>query len=254
MRSFIKFFLAVVIASFIVACSEPQRSSANFVEASSFDMSDYSIETYCQDGFMFAPSLSWDNVCYFCSSSEDMNKDFRGGFILSTHKGTEDTPEERSFVISADQQGGLMASVGYLVFRQTASMPDRSITFDLSSFFSASIYSYGCYVCNTLYNKRLEDAGLLSDGDYLKVTAEFYKGSSLVGTKEKYLIKYTSGEDSVMENEWVAWNMGSEKTGDTSSAVLSNFDSIQFKVETSGSKIDPSFCLDSFCVQLDVVY
>ena len=235
MRSFIRFSLAVVIASFIVACSEPQRSSANFVEASSFDMSDYSIETYCQDGFMFAPSLSWDNVCYFCSSSEDMNKDFRGGFILSTHKGTEDTPEERSFVISADQQGGLMASVGYLVF-------------------SASIYSYGCYVCNTLYNKRLEDAGLLSDGDYLKVTAEFYKGSSLVGTKEKYLIKYTSGEDSVMENEWVAWNMGSEKTGDTSSAVLSNFDSIQFKIETSGSKIDPSFCLDSFCVQLDVVY
>ncbi len=252
MKNSIKFFLAALVLVAAASCGETKRSSSNFVQVTNFDMDDYSIEQYFVNNLMYAPLLSWDGVCQYNSSADELNKGYRGGFVLSVRKGTEDMPDELALKTSADPYGGSNGSNGYMVFTQTSSMPEADITYDLSSFFTASTASYGCDVCNTLYNKRMQEQGLISSGDYLKVKAEFYKGKTLVGSLEKYLINYKTVEEPVMENEWVGWNM--TKGSDGNNVTVTNFDSVKFTIETSGAHIDPSFCVDNYCVNLNVEY
>ncbi|MBR5175006.1 MAG: DUF4465 domain-containing protein [Bacteroidales bacterium] len=252
MKNSIKLTLIAMVVLAAVSCKEPQRSSANVVQVTSFDMDEYSIEAYFQDGILFAPMLSWDDVCFYYSSSDDVNKGFRGGFRVSVLNANDDTSEEQALITSADPAGGAEGSRGYAVFSQTYSMPESSITYKLTSFYSAIVTAYGCEVCNTLYNKRLADEGKILEGDYLKVKAEFFNGTTLLGSLEKYLIDYVSGAELKMDNEWTAWNMVTD-SGTTGSS-FSGFDSVLITVESSGSRIDPAFCLDNYSIRLSVEY
>lgn len=252
MKNSINLFLAALVLVAAASCGETKRSTSDFVQVTNFDMDEYSIEQYFVNNLMYAPFLSWDGVCQYNSSADELNRGYRGGFVLSVRKGAEDMPDELAMKTSADPYGGSNGSNGYMVFTQTSSMPESDISYDLSSFYTAATSSYGFDVCNTLYNKRLQEQGLISSGDYLKVKAEFYKGKTLVGSLEKYLINYKSVDEPVMENEWVGWNMtsGNENTNIT----VSNFDSVKFIVETSGAHIDPSFCMDNYCTRFNVEY
>ena len=251
MRISFKLSLAALIVLAAVSCKEPQRSTASFVQVTSFEMDEISVETYYHDGILFAPLLTWDDVCYYNSSSDDLNTGFHGGFKVSVRKADDDTSEELAMVTAADPVGGANGSKGYRVFKQTSSMPETSIDYRLTGFYTAAVSSYGCDVCNTLYNKRLGEEGLISPGDYLKVKIEFYKGTALLGSVEKYLIDYTTVTEPKMENEWVGWKMTSD-TGNSS--AVSGFDAAKITVESSGAHIDPSFCLDNYCVHMNVEY
>ena len=252
MRNSIKLLVAAMVVIAAVSCKETRRSSSSFVQVTPFDMSDYSIESYFVDDIMFASRLSWDDVCFYNAVAEDVNKGFEGGFLVSVRKAKDDLTSDQSMLTSADPNGGANGSNGYAVFKQTSRMPDPSITYNLTNLYSAMLSSYGCDVCNTLYNKRIQEEGLISPGDYLKVIFEFYNGAALVGSIEKYLIDYVSGAELKMENEWVGWSMTSGNNNTTS--TISNFDSVKIKVETSGKDIDPAFCVDNYCVHMDVEY
>ena len=252
MKNLIKLSLVAMVAMATVSCKETQRSSATFVQVTSFEMDEHSVETYYHDGILYAPLLSWDDVCYYNSSSDDINTGFRGGFRVSIRKANDDTSEEFSKVTAADPVGGANGSQCYMVFKQTSSMPETSIDYNLTSFYTASLSSYGCDVCNTLYNKRLGEDGLIGPGDYLKVKIEFYKGTALLGSIEKYLIDYATVTEPKMENEWVGWEMSGGS--DSSNTKFSGFDAVKITVETSGENIDPSFCVDNYCVQMAVEY
>ena len=244
----IAFVALVVLAA--VSCDNPQRSSATFVQVASFDMDDYSIENYFHDGIMFSPTLTWDDVCYFNSLALDLNSGFLGGFRVSVRKANDEDTAEQAKVTSADPSGGANGSNGYMVFSQTPTMPDYSMAYNLSGFYSATLSSYGCDICNTLYNKRLGEEGLISPGDYLKVKIDFYIGAILIGSLEKYLIDYATVTEPKMENEWVGWTMSSE----SGSSGVSGFDAVKITVESSGANIDPAFCMDNYCVNMSVEY
>ncbi|MBR1927690.1 MAG: hypothetical protein IJ840_08110 [Bacteroidales bacterium] len=250
MKNFIRFAFAALVALAAVSCDKPQRSTATFVQVTSFNMDDYSIENYFHDGIMFSPTLTWDDVSYYNSLASDLNTGFLGGFRVSVRKASDEATTEQAKVTSADPLGGSQGSNGYMVFTQFPVMPDFSIAYDLSGFYTAALSSYGCDICNTLYNKRLGDEGLISPGDYLKVKAEFYRGTALIGSIEKYLIDYATVTELKMENEWTGWTMA----GESGNSALSGFDSVKLIVESSGDGIDPAFCLDNYCVHMSVEY
>ena len=252
MRISFKLSLAALIVLAAVSCKEPQRSTANFVEVTPFDMDEYSIEVYFQDGILFAPMLSWDELSFYYSSSDEVNKGFRGGFRVSVLKANDESSEEQAMVTSADPAGGSEGTKGYAVFSQTSSMPEYSIKYSLSNYYSATVTAYGCNVCNTLYNKRMADEGKISPGDYLKVKAEFFNGKTFIGSIDKYLIDYVSGAELKMENECTGWAMVTDSG--TAGSSFSGFDAVLITVETSGSYIDPAFCLDNYSVRMNDEY
>ena len=249
MKNFIRFLVVAVFVASMSSCVQPQRSSATFSLGTSFELPESDIATYSRDSMMYAPFLSWDQVMVFKSQADDSNTGYQGGFILSVKKGCEDDSETQAIFCSADPGAGAADSNCYLAFRQTWTMPDFDITFDFSSYLTATSSVVGCYVCNSEYTKRLAQEGVFHDGDYLKVVMDFYKGVQLLGSLEKYLVDYSAGKDPVLVNEWEIWDMAKQADGS-----ITSFDAIKIRVLTSRPEIEPCFCLDSFVVQLSVEY
>ena len=185
MKNSIKFALSALMLVALASCKEPQRSSASYNQSVSFEMAEYYMDEYFVDGLMYTPFLSWDDVAYFCSSSEETNKGYLGGFKLSNRTGGEEDSDELATFTSAGESAGVGGSSCYLAYCKTTSMPEYDIQYSFGSFYSASTGIIGCYIDNSLYNTRLKDEGKLSQGDWLKVTIEFYNNGTPAGSLSK---------------------------------------------------------------------
>ena len=243
--------LAILFAGVSCIKEQDHRSSAKFTQITSFNMTDYEVSENFIDGLAFSPYLCWDEVAYYKCKADAVNQGYHGGFILSVRTASEDLDDEKALFTAADPKGGVGEIQGYVVFNQTDAMPDYDIEYVLDNFYSASTAVAGCAICNTLYHKRLKEKGEIVKGDYLKVTAEFYDGSNLVGSLEKYLIDYR-GDELKMFEEWGEWNMNNDAT--LGNISIGSFKAVKFKVTTSGPHIKPVFCIDNYGTVYDVVY
>ncbi|MBQ6254129.1 MAG: DUF4465 domain-containing protein [Bacteroidales bacterium] len=254
MKNSIKILLlssAMIIAG---SCNKfsGERSNASFDVDTSFELTDTEIEKYLTDGLMFGPSFTFDQVIYFMSGYEASVSGYTGGFLLSNR--TEDDPGSDSNLASyttACPDGGALTSRCYMVYRQTSTTPEFDIKYDFTSYYSGNAQIVGCYICNTLYNKRLGEDGDIKSGDFLKVTFEFYNHSTLLGSVEKYLVDYT-GSELIMVNDWEPWDMN--KQMEDEGGTPENTDAVKIKVTCSGASLKPEFCMDSFVSRVNVVY
>lgn len=254
MKNSIKIFLLASAMFLVAACdrSTNGRSNATFDVETSFELTDAEIERYLTDGLMFGPSFTFDQVIYFMSGYEASVSGYTGGFLLSTR--TEDDPDPNNNLASyttACPDGGALTSRCYMVYRQTPPTPEFDVKYDFSSYYSGNAQIVGCYICNTLYNKRAAENEDIKPGDYLKVTVQFYSHSTALDTVEKYLIDYT-GNELVMANDWDVWDMN--KQMEDKGGTPANTDAVKFVVTCSGDAIRPEFCLDSFVSRVAVEY
>lgn len=89
------------------------------------------------------------------------------------------------------------------------------------------------------------DKGKVTDGDFLKVVAKFYKDDVKVCEEEFYLVDYTGVEKECVA-EWTYWNM----------RVASKYDvdAVKFQIISSNDSLPHHFCMDLFMASITVVY
>lgn len=259
MKNSINLFLLAAAVLAVASCNpKSTRSKATFDVSIGFELTDNEIETYFHDGLMFAKTYTFDQIAYFLAEYDDNFGGHRGGFTLSVRTGNDADQGQFASFTSASTNGGATPdgsatsySRGYMAFDKTTTMPDHDIVFDYSSYYSGSAQVIGCYICNTLFNKRLLDNGEIKPGDYLKVTAEFYNGTALLGSVETYLVDYT-GPELKMSTDWEVWDMN--KQLEEKGGTPTNVNAVKFNVACAGSSLKPEFCLDNFAARVDIEY
>lgn len=249
MKNSIKFLVAIIAALSVFACTKPGHSSASYNLGVSFEVN-VAENPQMKDSIVTSPHFSWDQVIYFNSQATDVNVGYMGGFALSAKKGSPEDSEDQARFVSADPGAGAGKSSCYMGFLQTGSMPKYDIQLELSSFYTATSAINGCVVCNSESTKRFAEEVGFEAGDFLRVIFEFYKSDMPVGSLEKYLVDYVSGNELKMVNEWEVWNMSEKET----KVSIPTFDAIKIQVETSRPEIEPCFCMDEFVVFLEVEY
>lgn len=89
------------------------------------------------------------------------------------------------------------------------------------------------------------DKSKVTDGDFLKVVAKFYKDDVKVCEEEFYLVDYTGVEKKCVA-EWTYWNM----------RVASKYDvdAVKFQIISSNDSLPHHFCMDLLMASITVVY
>lgn len=246
-----KLSLALAVALSLSSCFKDQPSSATFNQNVSFEMNEVAFEQYFRDSLMYTHTFSLDDVVFFNTACDNLNKGFIGGFKISALYGGPGTSDDLALYASADPGQGASGSNFYMTFNQAPMMSGYDIEYKLTGYKSAETMILGCCVCNTLYNSRLADEGLIESGDYLKVTFEFFKNDTSLGSISKYLIDY-SGSELKMINNWTEWDMASELAKENT--TIGSFDKTKIRFEIQGTYIEPCFCFDDYLIHLSVVY
>lgn len=252
MKNSIKAFATFAAILSLASCIDKgQRASSVFSLGVSFEISENDLEKYVVDSMMCSPTFSWDEIIYFNSRTSEFNQGYEGGFKLNTKSGSDQDTDEQAYFTSAGPSAGIN-SLCYLGYLKTPSMPEYDIEFNYDGYYSAQSSIIGCCINNTEYTMRLRDAGEIHDGDFLKVIVDFYNKGTLTGSLEKYLVDYVSSRELKIVEDWEEWDMA--KYMQDNNIVIGSFDAVKFRVETSGGKFVPCFCLDNFMVQLSVEY
>ena len=252
MKNLIKVCIAAFILIYSVSCREVGPSTSTFTFATTFELEDTEAHSYLVDSLMYLPEFSMEEISYFFSRSLEINSGYEGGFKISTKKGVENADDPNAIFTSAGSSAGALDSKYYLGYLRTGIMPDYDIKFDLSSYSSGSCMVVGCYINNSEYTKRLYDAGEIKSGDFLKVTMEFFKNGSFLGSWSKYLVDGINKLEPEVVTDWYPWDVAKETK--EKSVVYNDVDAVRFIVETSPGKLKPCFCIDNFTVRADIVY
>ena len=251
MKTLSKLLLSVAVILPLTSCMDRERSTATFTQGVSFETNDVTFDDLFKDGLMFTPTISFDDLIFFLTSCDETNVGFKGGFKISKVKGDSNTSDEMALYTSADSNAGVGGSLNYVAFNRTSSMVDSDIQFYLDKFYRADTQMIGCAICNTLYNKRLAEKGLISPGDYLKVVFEFYNNGALTGKIDKYLIDYRNS-DLEMLNSWTEWDIQKQITSDN--IIINSFSDIKITFDVKGENIKPNACFDNIIAQFSVTY
>lgn len=250
MKNSIKLFTLAAILLAAVSC-ENKPSTMSYTMAGQFNyVAEYPTEFPVIDSLYYNKYIMLDNYSALCTSCDDVNSGFSGGWKVSLKKGSsEDTPDLQIFSSAGKHAGltsetnGSLSDKAYAVF----SYPSQStydIVFNYKNYFSkSSCMVQGFYINNTKYVETLADEGKIADGDFLKVTASFYKNDAKVCEEEFYLVDYTGAEKKIVK-DWTAWEMKTSATFDV--------DAVKFSM--TSSNLPSAFCLDFLIASISVEY
>ena len=250
MKNSIKIFILAVISIAAISC-ENKPSTMSYTLGGQFgyiveDPTNYPVI----DSLYFNKYIMLDNYSALCTSCGDVNSDFRGGWRVSLKKGGMDQSDEALVLSSAGQYAGLtnpkngFNSKAYAVYSPSEEKYD--VVFKYSGYFTKSTcYVSGFYINNTKYVEKLAEEGQIADGDFLKVTATFYKNDNEVVKEDFYLVDYTGAEKKIVK-DWTAWEMKDASKFDV--------DAIKFDVTSNGATLPQNFCLDFLVAAIAVEY
>jgi hypothetical protein len=249
MKNSIRLIIMAVILAVAVSC-ENKPSTLNYTLTGNFYyVAKNSTEYPTVDSLYYNKYLMLDNYSSLCTSCDDANTGFNGGWKVSLKKGSESDTDELLMFTSAGKYAGYtdpdnnFTSKTYAVFSPSSSS-SYDIVFKYGDYFSASSCRVlGFYINNTKYVEKLAEEGLIADGEYLKVTATFYLKDSAVCTEEFDLVDYTGSERKIVK-DWTAWNMKTAKQHDV--------DAVKFSL--SSVSLPQSFCLDILMASISVEY
>lgn len=249
MKNSIKTLFFAVIIMTAVSC-ENKPSTLSYTLSGNFNYVAENPSTFpVSDSLYFNKYIMLDDYSALCTNCEDMNTDFNGGWKVSLKKGGDSDSDELMLFTSAGKNAGYtdsksgLASKAYAVY-----VPSMSLEYDIvfkyaESFSKSSCNVIGFYINNTKYLEKLAEEGKINDGEYLKVTATFFKNGLPVCNEEYVLVDYTGTERKVVK-DWTAWEM---KT-----AITMDVDAVKFSVDTLG--LPPYFCLDFLLASISVEY
>ena len=120
------------------------------------------------------------------------------------------------------------------------------MVFKYGSYFTKSTcFVQGLWINNTKLVETLAEKGQIADGDFLKVTATFFKNNLPVCTEDFVLVDYTGAEHKIVK-EWTAWEM--------KKASKCDVDAIKFSVSASSAALPEAFCVDAIVASISVEY
>ncbi len=255
MKNSIKCCLFAAIALTAASCLSSGNGSVSYTLVGEFNYIAENPTIYkLQDSLIFANKVQMGDGCsMLCTKCDGINENFDGGWKISTKKGSPDDTEELSMFTSAGKNAGLTiteksytsSNKAYAVFCQTYDMPAYDITFEFSGYSKSTCYVIGFYINNTKYVENLADAGQIPAGDFLKVTATFYKNGAPVGTEEKFLVDNTGTELKIVK-DWEEWKM--------EDVTKTDVDAVKFSVESGTGVLGEGFCLDNFVASIALEY
>lgn len=249
MKNSIKLFTLAAIIIAAVSC-ENKPSTMSYTLTGNFSyLLDYPTDYPTVDSLYYNKYIMLDNYSALCTSCDDVNSGFSGGWKVSTKKGGADDADELLVFTSAGKYAGYtdsktdFASKTYAVYSPSLSS-GYDIVFKYKDYFTKSTCNVlGFYINNTKYTEKLADEGKIADGEYLKVTATFFKNDLPVCTEEFDLVDYTGAEHKIVK-DWTAWDMKTARGVDV--------DAVKFSV--SSTTLLPNFCLDIFLASVAVEY
>jgi len=252
MKNSIKLIVLAVICAAAISC-ETKPSTMSYSLSGQFGyVAEYPKEFPTVDSLYYNKYVMLDEYSALVTNCEDVNSGYvGGGWKVSMKKGgTEDSMDLMMFT-SAGKYAGLtdpktnFTNKAYAVFN-APSMSTYDIVFKYQDYFTKSTCNvHGFYINNTKYVEKLADEGKIGEGDFLKVTAQFYKSDIQVCTEEFYLVDYTTAEHKVVR-DWTAWVMDSAKSHDV--------DAIKFSISSKSGSLPQAFCLDYFVAAVSVEY
>ncbi len=250
MKNSIKLFILAAVITAAVSC-EIDPSSTSFTLAGSFSyVSEDPTHYPAVDSLYYNKYIYLDNYSALCTSCGDVNSGFSGGWKISMKKGGEADSEELQNFTSAGKYAGYtnttsgFADKAYAVFSQPSLSTGYDIVFNYKNIATKSSCNVlGFYINNTKWVEKLAEEGKIADGEYLKVTATFYKNDTAVCTEEFDLVDCTGSEPKIVK-DWTAWNM---KT-----ASGYNVDAVKFSL--SSNSLPLSFCLDLLVANVSLEY
>lgn len=250
MKNSIKLFILAAVLLAAVSC-ENKPSTVSYTLAGQFDyVSEYPQEFPVVDSLYYNKYIMLDNYSALCTSCDDVNSGFNGGWKVSLKKGSMTDPYELQVFSSAGKYAGLYSSESrqghksYVVYAPSMSTYDVVFKYK-DAFTKSTCYVSGLWINNTKYVERLAEEGLIADGDYLKVTAAFFKNDLQVCTEEFDLVDYTGAEHKIVK-DWTAWEMKVAKSYDV--------DAIKFTVSTNSNSLPQYFCMDFLIASISVEY
>ncbi len=250
MKNSIKLFILAAITTVALSC-ENKPSTMSYTLGGQFgyiveDPTNYPVI----DSLYYNKYIMLDNYSALCTSCADVNSDFRGGWRVSLKKGGMDQSDGALVLSSAGQYAGLtnpkngFNSKAYAVYSPSEEKYD--VVFKYSGYFTKSTcYVSGFYINNTKYVEKLAEEGQIADGDFLKVTATFYKNDNEVVKEDFYLVDYTGAEKKIVK-DWTAWEMKDASKFDV--------DAIKFDMTSNRVTLPHNFCLDFLVAAISVEY
>lgn len=241
------FFAALIVAA--VSC-EDKPSSLSYTLSGNFNYVAENPSTFpVIDSLYFNKYIGLDDYSALCTECDDMNTTFNGGWKISLKKGSlEDTDKLLLFTSAGtnagftDQKNGFF-SKAYAVYTPSP-LSEYDIIFKYAENFTKSRCNVlGFYINNTKYIEKLAEEGKINDGEFLIVTATFYKSGLPVCSEDFSLVDYTGSEHKVVK-DWTAWEMKTANTKDV--------DAIKFSINTTS--LPPYFCLDFLIANIAVEY
>lgn len=250
MKNSLKLLALAAVCAAAISC-ETKPSTVSYTLGGTFSYIAEAPQSYTfVDSLYYNKYVMLDNYSALCSSCEEMNSNFNGGWKISLKKGSSSEGEDLQMFASAGPNAGFtepksgVANKAYAVY--TPSLQDFDISFRYKDYFSKSTcYVSGFYINNTKYVETLADNGQITDGDYLKVTASFFKGALPVGTEDFYLVDYTGAEKKVVK-DWTVWEM--------KDAAKLDVDGIKFTVSSAKGFLPESFCMDLLVASVALEY
>lgn len=241
------FFAAFIVAA--VSC-ENKPSTLSYTLTGNFNYVAENPSTFpVNDSLYFSKYIMMDDYAALCTDCEDVNTGFNSGWKVSLKKGGVNDTDDLLLFTSAGKYAGYtestsgFASKAYAVYTPSLSS-EYDIVFKYADNFSKSNCNVlGFYINNTKYIEKLAEEGGINDGEYLKVTATFFKNGLPVCNEEFVLVDYTGSERKVVK-DWTAWDMKTAKTKDV--------DAVKFSIDTAS--LPPYFCLDFLLASVSVEY
>lgn len=252
MKNSIKLLALAAVCAAAISC-ENKPSTLSYTLAATFGYVADDPQTYALvDSLYYNKYIMLDSYSALCTSCDEMNSGFNGGWKVSLKKGGSTESEDLQMFASAGPNAGFtdsksgVANKAYAVFTPSM-LQDYDIVFKYGDYFTKSSCNIaGCYINNTKYVETLAANGQISDGDYLKVTATFYKASLPVCTEEFYLVDYTKSDEKKIVKDWTAWEMKDARSFDV--------DAVKFSVSSANGFLPASFCLDALIASIAVEY
>lgn len=250
MKNSIKLLAMAAVCAAAISC-ETKPSTMSYTLGGTFGYIADNPEAYTVvDSLYYNKNVMLDAYSALCTSCEEMNTNFNGGWKVSFKKGSSSESDDLQMFASAGVNAGLtdsktgLANKAYAVL--TPSLQDYDIVFKYKDYFSKSTcYVQGFYINNTKYVETLANKGLINDGDYLKVTATFFKNSLPVCTEEFYLVDYTGAEKKIVK-DWTVWEM--------KDAPKFDVDGVKFSVSSARGTLPESFCMDLLVASVALEY
>lgn len=251
MKNSIKLLVLAAISTAFVSC-ENKPSTLSYSMASQFGyVTEYPEQFPVQDSLYYNKYVMLDNYSALVTNCDDVNSGYNGGWKVSLKKGGAEDTYDLMLFTSAGKYAGYtdpksdLKNKAYAVF-SAPSMATYDIEFKYQEHFTKSTCNvYGFYINNTKYVEHLADEGRIKDGDYLKVTAQFYKNDIAVCAEDFYLVDYTGAEHKIVK-DWTAWEM--------SNAQKFDVDAIKFSLTSASGTLPTAFCLDLLVASIAVEY